>query len=150
MTYESIIEATGNFDSSYCIGVGGHGSVFRAELPSGQIFAVKKFHTLGMQDDESWHDLRKFAYTAEVNCKCDVYSFGVVTLEVIMGKHPGDLITCLSTSSFSAIDGMIFKDLLTMDISKMDAGDASFTALLFSSFSVASISKERDHNNAGS
>nr|GMD01808.1 MDIS1-interacting receptor like kinase 2-like [Ipomoea batatas] len=187
MTYESIIEATGNFDSSYCIGVGGHGSVFRAELPSGQIVAVKKFHTLRMQDDESWHDLRsfsneistltnlrhrnivklygfcahnrhsfliyeylqggslaqvlsddekalllgcidssnwtsiagtmgytapEFAYTAEVNCKCDVYSFGVVTLEVIMGKHPGDLITCLSTSSFSAIDGMIFKDLL--------------------------------------
>ncbi|XP_031095435.1 MDIS1-interacting receptor like kinase 2-like isoform X2 [Ipomoea triloba] len=242
MTYESIIEATGNFDSSYCIGVGGHGSVFRAELPCGQIVAVKKFHTLGVQDDESWHDLRsfsneistltnlrhrnivklygfcahnrhsfliyeylqggslaqilsddekalqvgwlerinvvkavakalsymhhdclppiihrdissnnilfdseheahvsdfgaarflsfdssnwtsiagtmgytapEFAYTAEVNCKCDVYSFGVVTLEVIMGKHPGDLITCLSSSSFSAIDGMLFKDLL--------------------------------------
>nr|GMC68199.1 MDIS1-interacting receptor like kinase 2-like [Ipomoea batatas] len=242
MTYESIIEATGNFDSSYCIGVGGHGSVFRAELPSGKIVAVKKFHTLGMQDDENWDHLRsfsneistltnlrhrnivklygfcahnrhsfliyeylqggslaqvlsddekalllgwlerinvvkavakalsymhhdclppivhrdissknvlfdseheahvsdfgtarflsidssnwtsiagtmgytapEFAYTAEVNCKCDVYSFGVVTLEVIMGKHPGDLITYLSTSSFSAIDGMIFKDLL--------------------------------------
>lgn len=24
--------------------------------------------------------------------KCDVYSFGVVTLEVVMGKHPGDLL----------------------------------------------------------
>ncbi|XP_019199671.1 PREDICTED: MDIS1-interacting receptor like kinase 2-like isoform X2 [Ipomoea nil] len=54
----------------------------------------------------------EFAYIVEVNCKCDVYSFGVVTLEVIMGKHPGDLITCLSSSSFSAIDGMLFKDLL--------------------------------------
>nr|GMC96210.1 MDIS1-interacting receptor like kinase 2-like [Ipomoea batatas] len=198
MTYESIIEATRNFDSSYCIGVGG---VFRAELPSGQIIAVKKFHTLDLQDDGR-HDLRsfsneikaltnlrhrnivklygfcahnrhsfliyeylqggslaqilsddekalllgwferinevkamakalsldssnwtsiagtmgytapEFAYTAEVNCKCDVYSFGVVTLEVIMEKHPGDLITCLSSSSFSAIDGMLFKDLL--------------------------------------
>ena len=24
--------------------------------------------------------------------KCDVYSFGVVTMEVVMGKHPGELI----------------------------------------------------------
>jgi serine/threonine protein kinase len=24
--------------------------------------------------------------------KCDVYSFGVVALEVVMGKHPGDLL----------------------------------------------------------
>ena len=38
----------------------------------------------------------------EVNEKCDVYSFGVVTLEVIMGKHPGDLISLLSSSSSSS------------------------------------------------
>ena len=31
----------------------------------------------------------------EVNEKCDVYSFGVLTLEVIMGKHPGDLLRSL-------------------------------------------------------
>lgn len=27
--------------------------------------------------------------------KCDVYSFGVVTLEIIMGRHPGDLMLSL-------------------------------------------------------
>ncbi|XP_076928544.1 MDIS1-interacting receptor like kinase 2-like [Bidens hawaiensis] len=37
----------------------------------------------------------ELAYTMEVNEKCDVYSFGVVTLEIIMGKHPGDLATLL-------------------------------------------------------
>ncbi|KAJ0442848.1 putative protein kinase RLK-Pelle-LRR-XI-1 family [Helianthus annuus] len=37
----------------------------------------------------------ELAYTMEVNEKCDVYSFGVLTLEVIMGKHPGELLTLL-------------------------------------------------------
>lgn len=36
----------------------------------------------------------------EVNEKCDVYSFGVVTLELIMGRHPGDLLSSLSSASF--------------------------------------------------
>nr|GMC82550.1 MDIS1-interacting receptor like kinase 2-like [Ipomoea batatas] len=259
MTYESIIEATGDFDSSYCIGVGGHGSVFRAELPSGQSVAVKKFHTLGLQDDEmcdirsfsneistltnlrhrnivklygfcahnrhsfliyeylqggslaqilsddekalqlGWlerinvvkavakalsymhHDCLppiihrdissnnilfdseheahvsdfgtarflspdssnwtafagtmgyiapEFAYTAEVNCKCDVYSFGVVTLEVLMGKHPGDLVTYISSSSLSATAGMLLMDLLDPRLSAPKRHDAQQLVLL--------------------
>ncbi|CAL5417631.1 unnamed protein product [Camellia sinensis] len=35
----------------------------------------------------------KLAYTMEMNERCDVYGFGVLTLELIMGKHPGDLIS---------------------------------------------------------
>ncbi|KAL7610575.1 hypothetical protein Lser_V15G12045 [Lactuca serriola] len=41
----------------------------------------------------------ELAYTMVANEKCDVYSFGVVAVEVIMGKHPGDLITSLPTLS---------------------------------------------------
>ncbi|GKV30728.1 hypothetical protein SLEP1_g39508 [Rubroshorea leprosula] len=37
----------------------------------------------------------ELAYTMEVNEKCDVYSFGVVTMEVLMGRHPSDLISAL-------------------------------------------------------
>ncbi|KAF3457538.1 hypothetical protein FNV43_RR02196 [Rhamnella rubrinervis] len=44
----------------------------------------------------------KLAYTMEVNEKCDVYSFGVVTLEVIMGSHPGELISSLPILSSSS------------------------------------------------
>jgi len=44
--YEDIIEATGAFDEIYCIGGPGRGcgSVFKAELRSGDIVAVKKIH----------------------------------------------------------------------------------------------------------
>ncbi|KAL5998783.1 hypothetical protein ACLOJK_009731 [Asimina triloba] len=43
----------------------------------------------------------EFAYTLRVTEKCDVYSFGVLALEVMMGRHPGDLITRLSSSGGS-------------------------------------------------
>nr|KAJ0218264.1 hypothetical protein LSAT_V11C300125340 [Lactuca sativa] len=35
----------------------------------------------------------ELAYTMVVTEKCDVYSFGIVALEVIMGKHPGEVPT---------------------------------------------------------
>ncbi|WJZ97426.1 hypothetical protein VitviT2T_016031 [Vitis vinifera] len=41
----------------------------------------------------------ELAYTMVVTEKCDVYSFGVVALETMMGKHPGELFTLLSSSS---------------------------------------------------
>ncbi|XP_028056879.1 MDIS1-interacting receptor like kinase 2-like [Camellia sinensis] len=59
----------------------------------------------------------ELAYTMEVNERCDVYSFGVLTLDVIMGKHPGDLIYSLSSSSSSSsststVHGILLKDVL--------------------------------------
>ncbi|XP_024043220.1 MDIS1-interacting receptor like kinase 2 isoform X1 [Citrus clementina] len=45
LVYDEIVRATNDFDAEYCIGNGGHGSVYRAELPSGQVVAVKKFHS---------------------------------------------------------------------------------------------------------
>ena len=50
----------------------------------------------------------------EVNEKCDVYSFGVLALEVIMGKHPGDLILFLSSSltAISAAHNILLKNTL--------------------------------------
>ncbi|CAL5330086.1 unnamed protein product [Camellia sinensis] len=225
MVYGNIIEATEDFNSKYCIGLGGYGTVYKAELPSGQVVAVKKLHSShdgelanlrsftseiralteirhrniiklygfcshprhsflvyefleggslekilsndeatldfewtkrvnvvrGIADALSYmhHDCSppvihrdissknvllnsdyvahisdfgtagllkphssnwtsfagtigyaapELAYTMEVNEKLDVYSFGVLTLEVLMGKHPSDLISSLSSS----------------------------------------------------
>ncbi|XP_031386167.1 probable leucine-rich repeat receptor-like protein kinase At1g35710 [Punica granatum] len=54
----------------------------------------------------------ELAYTMEVNEKCDVYSFGVLTLELIMGRHPGDLIS----SSLSSVYHMQLKEILDQRI----------------------------------
>lgn len=48
----------------------------------------------------------------KVTEKCDVYSFGVVALEVMMGKHPGDLLTSLPAISSSEEDDLLLKDIL--------------------------------------
>ncbi|XP_058188133.1 MDIS1-interacting receptor like kinase 2-like isoform X2 [Rhododendron vialii] len=44
IAYEDIIKATNDFDIRFCIGTGGYGSVYRAQLPSGKVVALKKLH----------------------------------------------------------------------------------------------------------
>ena len=52
----------------------------------------------------------------EINEKCDVFSFGVLALEIIMGKHPGDLISSLLSSTSTTYD-MLLKDMLDQRLS---------------------------------
>ena len=50
IAFEDIIEATQDFDIRYCIGTGGYGSVYRAQLPSGKAVALKKLHRMEAED----------------------------------------------------------------------------------------------------
>ena len=55
------------------------------------------------------------AQTKRVTDKCDVYSFGVVVLEIMMGKHPGELLfTMSSNKSLSSTEEppVLLKDVL--------------------------------------
>uniref|UniRef100_A0A0E0CJ60 non-specific serine/threonine protein kinase n=1 Tax=Oryza meridionalis TaxID=40149 RepID=A0A0E0CJ60_9ORYZ len=165
VAFQDVLYATENFDEKYCIGVGGYGSVFRAELQGKGTFAIKLLHRMEDYFDigairhrcivklhgycshsqckflvydliergsltSIWHDqeqvkeldwpkrftivmdiaqalsylhhdcddpivhrdIKKLSSTMVLTEKCDVYSFGVVVLEVVMGKHPGDLL----------------------------------------------------------
>ncbi|KAE8682388.1 hypothetical protein F3Y22_tig00111244pilonHSYRG00032 [Hibiscus syriacus] len=43
----------------------------------------------------------ELAYSMVVTEKCDIYGFGVLALEILMGKHPGELLSTLSSSLLS-------------------------------------------------
>ncbi|KAF7819684.1 putative leucine-rich repeat receptor-like protein kinase [Senna tora] len=53
----------------------------------------------------------ELAYTRVVTEKCDVYSFGVVVVEIMMGRHPGEVLSSLWSTSASA-QQLLLKDIL--------------------------------------
>lgn len=48
--------------------------------------------------------------------KCDVYSFGVVALEIIMGRHPGELISLVATSSLMSTKSSLGLHIMLKDV----------------------------------
>ncbi|VAH99140.1 unnamed protein product [Triticum turgidum subsp. durum] len=50
--YKKIVDVTNNFNNAHCIGSGGSGSVYRVQLPTGELFAVQKIHML--EDNEQF------------------------------------------------------------------------------------------------
>ncbi|KAF6141559.1 hypothetical protein GIB67_041036 [Kingdonia uniflora] len=71
-------------------------------------------------DSSNWTELAgtygyiapELAYAMRVTEKCDMYSFGVLMLEVLIGKHPGELISSLTSSSSPIGQNVLLKDIL--------------------------------------
>ncbi|XWS40861.1 hypothetical protein CRYUN_Cryun17cG0032500 [Craigia yunnanensis] len=267
LAYEDIIAATEDFDIRHCIGTGGYGSVYKAQLPCGKTVALKKLHRLEAEDpvfdksfnnevkilseirhrnivklhgyclhqrcmfliyeymergslfcvlcDEveavelNWiqrveiiksvahalsylhHDCTppivhrdissnnillnssseafvadfgtarmlhlsssnftirvgtygyvapELAYTMVVTEKCDVYSFGVLVMEILMGKHPGDLISSLSSPS--SLQNIILMDVLDQRLSPPTDPIVAQNIVLAATLACSCLSRE--------
>ncbi|CAL5417775.1 unnamed protein product [Camellia sinensis] len=75
MAYENIIEATENFDAKHCIGEGATGRVYKAELQTGQVVAVKKLHS--SQDSDATNAR---AFTSEIHALAEIRHRNIVKL----------------------------------------------------------------------
>ena len=82
MVYESIIEATEEFDDKYLIGVGGYGLVYKAKLATGQVVAVKKLHLI---PNKEMSNLKAFA--SEIQALIEIRHRNIVKLYGFC-KHP--------------------------------------------------------------
>ncbi|XP_062015987.1 MDIS1-interacting receptor like kinase 2-like [Rosa rugosa] len=58
----------------------------------------------------------ELAFTMAVTEKCDVYGFGVVALEIIMGRHPGELISLIATSSLMSTKSPSVLQIMLKDV----------------------------------
>ncbi|WVZ08525.1 hypothetical protein V8G54_021871 [Vigna mungo] len=170
-TFSDLVKATNDFNDKYCVGNGGFGSVYRAQLLTGKLelswarrlkivqgiaHAISYLHTdcspqivhrdvtlnnilldfdfeprladfgtakLLSSDTSTWTSVAgsygymapELAQTMRVTEKCDVYSFGVVVMEILMGKHPGELLDTLSSNKYlSSKEGaqVLLKDVV--------------------------------------
>ncbi|CAL9045512.1 unnamed protein product [Musa banksii] len=76
-TFMDIANATGNFDEACCIGRGRFGSVYKAELPTGQVVAVKRFH---VAHSEEMVDMYQKSFDNEIAALTEVRHRNIVKL----------------------------------------------------------------------
>ncbi|CAK7326210.1 unnamed protein product [Dovyalis caffra] len=55
LLYEKIVQATGNFNSSNCIGNGGFGATYKAEISPGSLVAIKRLAVGRFQGVQQFH-----------------------------------------------------------------------------------------------
>lgn len=55
LTYESVVRATGNFNTNNCIGSGGFGATYKAEVSPGVLVAIKRLSVGRVQGVQQFH-----------------------------------------------------------------------------------------------
>ncbi|XP_068319945.1 MDIS1-interacting receptor like kinase 2-like isoform X2 [Pyrus communis] len=83
----------------------------------------------------------ELAYIMQVTNKCDVYSFGVVALEVMMGRHPRDMLESQLLESSTSMKGnadLLLKDVLDQRL-EPPANELAKAVVLVMSIALACI-----------
>ncbi|XP_065638623.1 probable leucine-rich repeat receptor-like protein kinase At1g35710 isoform X2 [Quercus suber] len=109
MVYENIIEATEDFDYKYCVGVGGHGIVYKADLPTGQVVAVKKFHPFS---EDSVANLKSF--TSEIHSLTEIRHRNIVKLHGFC-SHPRHLLLVYQFLEGGSLEKILNNDELALE-----------------------------------
>ncbi|XP_044476845.1 MDIS1-interacting receptor like kinase 2-like [Mangifera indica] len=103
--FEEIVSATENFNAKYCIGSGGSGNVYRAQVLSGVIFAVKKFHSFHLDEvGDQKEFLNEIRSLSEIRHRNIVKFFGFCVhsqhfLSIYEYLERGSLATCLNNEA---------------------------------------------------
>ncbi|KAK6928099.1 Leucine-rich repeat [Dillenia turbinata] len=112
LTYENVVRATGTFNASNCIGNGGFGATYKAEISPGVLVAIKRLAVGRFQGVQQFHaEIKTLGRLRHQNLVtligyhasetemfliynylpgADVYSYGVVLLELISDKKALD------------------------------------------------------------
>ncbi|PIN23422.1 Serine/threonine protein kinase [Handroanthus impetiginosus] len=77
LTFGDIVQATDDFNEKHCIGRGGFGSVYRADLPNGQIVAVKR---LNMSDSSDIPLTNRHSFENEIRTLTEVRHRNIIKL----------------------------------------------------------------------
>uniref|UniRef100_A0A6N2K7A5 non-specific serine/threonine protein kinase n=1 Tax=Salix viminalis TaxID=40686 RepID=A0A6N2K7A5_SALVM len=104
IAYEDIIGATNDFDDECCVGMGGGGRVYKAELPSGQALAVKKIWSLG--DEE----VKEESFQNEIQVLTEVRHRDIVKFYGFCSHGPNKFLV------YDYIDRGNLRDALSNDI----------------------------------
>ncbi|VAH00132.1 unnamed protein product [Triticum turgidum subsp. durum] len=81
----------------------------------------------------------ELSYTSVVTEKCDVYSFGVVVLELVMGKHPRDLLDGTMSNGEQVI---MVKDILDQRLTTPTTEENRLSPLIKLAFSCLESSPQ--------
>ncbi|WVZ08523.1 hypothetical protein V8G54_021869 [Vigna mungo] len=76
-TFSDLVKATNDFNDKYCIGKGGFGSVYRAQLPTGQVVAVKR---LNISDSDDIPPMNRLSFLNEIEVLTGVRHRNIIKL----------------------------------------------------------------------
>ncbi|KAM1385501.1 hypothetical protein ACFX2F_032059 [Malus domestica] len=85
-TFAEVVKAVDDFHEKYCIGTGGFGRVYKAELQSGQVVAVKR---LNMSDSNDIPAINLQSFQNEIRTLTSIRHRNIIRLYGFCSRRGG-------------------------------------------------------------